>query len=237
MHGNSNSQTVLLREMLAHLGVAWHMAPGEAEAECVQLQKLGIVDAVWTEDADAVMFGGDTVLRFQYTPSKKKDNYKVRVYRSAANLALFPCLDRAGLVLFAVICGADYDMPGLPGGGPELAIMAAKNGFGKRLIDALEDNTLPAWRDRLEGFLDSVRRSHIKVPEGFPDAQVVKNYYKPLVSTEQNLQVLQSKWWNQSFNEETLWPFLGSRCPPSFRHFHLDYGRADCGSQHASISG
>ena len=62
--------------MLDHMGVTWHKAPGEAEAECVELETLGIVECVWTEDADALMFGAKAVLRFQYTTKGIKDNYK-----------------------------------------------------------------------------------------------------------------------------------------------------------------
>jgi Holliday junction resolvase YEN1 len=36
-----------LRMMLDELCMPWHTAPGEIEAECVRLQKLGLVDAVW----------------------------------------------------------------------------------------------------------------------------------------------------------------------------------------------
>jgi Holliday junction resolvase YEN1 len=31
---------------MEHLGIPWHKAPGEAEAECAEVQKLGVVDAV-----------------------------------------------------------------------------------------------------------------------------------------------------------------------------------------------
>ncbi|KAF2218635.1 PIN domain-like protein, partial [Elsinoe ampelina] len=38
----------LLKSMLDHFGVQFIVAPGEAEAECARLQRLGIVDAVWS---------------------------------------------------------------------------------------------------------------------------------------------------------------------------------------------
>ena len=37
-------------------------APGEAEAELAQLNKLGIIDAVLTDDGDALVFGAETVI-------------------------------------------------------------------------------------------------------------------------------------------------------------------------------
>jgi Holliday junction resolvase YEN1 len=41
---------------------AWQ-APGEAEAELAALSKLHLVDAIITEDSDAVVFGATTILR------------------------------------------------------------------------------------------------------------------------------------------------------------------------------
>lgn len=46
-------RTRLLRQVLDHLKIPHHEAPGEAEAECAAMQRLGIVDAVWTDDSDA----------------------------------------------------------------------------------------------------------------------------------------------------------------------------------------
>jgi Holliday junction resolvase YEN1 len=38
-------------------------APGEAEAELASMSRLGIVDAIITEDSDAIVFGATTILR------------------------------------------------------------------------------------------------------------------------------------------------------------------------------
>lgn len=38
-------------------------APGEAEAECCHLQKLGLVDAVWSQDSDYLMSGSQLWIR------------------------------------------------------------------------------------------------------------------------------------------------------------------------------
>lgn len=44
-----NKSTDLLQKTLDMLGVSWHKAIGEAEADCAELQKRGVVDAVWIE--------------------------------------------------------------------------------------------------------------------------------------------------------------------------------------------
>jgi Holliday junction resolvase YEN1 len=38
-------------------------APGEAEAELAQINKAGLIDAVLTDDVDALVFGATCVLR------------------------------------------------------------------------------------------------------------------------------------------------------------------------------
>ncbi|KAH9209001.1 PIN domain-like protein, partial [Leptodontidium sp. 2 PMI_412] len=70
-HADSDKYTGLLRKTMDHHNVAWHKAPAEAEAECATLQKLGIVDCVWTEDADAFVFGAHTVLRVTTSTSPR----------------------------------------------------------------------------------------------------------------------------------------------------------------------
>jgi len=56
-HGYHGRETALLKDTLDALGIPHHQALGEAEAECAALQKHGIVDAVWSEDSDTMMFG------------------------------------------------------------------------------------------------------------------------------------------------------------------------------------
>lgn len=52
-----------LKEMLQYFRIPHHEAPGEAEAECARLQQLGVVDAVFSQDSDSLMFGCDLLVR------------------------------------------------------------------------------------------------------------------------------------------------------------------------------
>lgn len=47
----------LTHQLLDHLKIPYHQAPGEAKAECAKLQSMGVVDAAWSDDGDASMFG------------------------------------------------------------------------------------------------------------------------------------------------------------------------------------
>lgn len=52
-----------VKKMLTLMGVPVIQAPGEAEAQCSYLNKIGKVDAVCTEDTDSLVFGTQLLLR------------------------------------------------------------------------------------------------------------------------------------------------------------------------------
>jgi flap endonuclease-1 len=51
------------KKMLSLMGIPVVQAPGEAEAQCSYLNKIGKVDAVCTEDTDSIVFGTQLLLR------------------------------------------------------------------------------------------------------------------------------------------------------------------------------
>lgn len=62
-------------------GIPYLEAPSEAEAECAQLFKDGLVDFIFTDDSDIFLFGGDKV--FKNVFSSKRD----MVYYEMNNVA------------------------------------------------------------------------------------------------------------------------------------------------------
>lgn len=202
----SEDEVKLLKETLEKLAIPWHKAPAEAEAECAQLSKLGIVDAVWTEDSDALMFGAEVVIRFLSTPTGTKDIDNVRIYRSRDILKQYPMLDREGLVLFAVLSGGDYEQTGLRGCGPDRVLDAAKAGLGRTLCRTSDSGGLRAWREQLEAHF----RGKIDVPSGFPHPQHLKDYNTPLVSKVDVLRSIHQRW-DSPLDERALFLFLGRR--------------------------
>ncbi|THY72605.1 hypothetical protein D6C87_02468 [Aureobasidium pullulans] len=121
----------LLRKSLDHLKIPHHRAPAEAEAECARLNELGIVDAVWTDDGDALMFGAKVLIKEhrEGKTAKKSDNL-VRIYRADV-IEQKHRINRQGLILFALLSGGDYDTKGLPGCGPMAALEAAQFDNGR----------------------------------------------------------------------------------------------------------
>lgn len=210
----------LLKETVTSLGVKWHEAPGEAEAECSAMQSRGVVDAVWTEDSDAFMFGATLVIRFGHSKNGNVDINNVIVYRADKIQKKFSGLTRDGLVLFAVLKGGDYSKNGKSltncGAGLALKIATAKEEFGKELCNASVSD-FPAWRNRLREYLTRTQ-SRVEVPDSFPDPRIFSIYNKPLVSSNRILSDI-SHSWDPSFNEMRLQRVIA----PNFNFWVAEY--------------
>jgi len=100
-------RTRLLIQLLDRLRIPHHRAPAEAEAECAMLQQSGIVDAVWSDDADSLMFGATMLIR-DHRPedAKKNENKKdirlVDVFDAGRIKTLFG-LTQASILLFVLL--------------------------------------------------------------------------------------------------------------------------------------
>ncbi|KAF2703378.1 hypothetical protein K504DRAFT_507948 [Pleomassaria siparia CBS 279.74] len=195
----------LLKELLRYMRIPYHEAPGEAEAECARLQRLGVVDAVFSQDSDSLMFGCDFLIRDDRKAKEKggtdrsKDNTKknaklVKVIRGHEIRAAHN-FTREGLVLFAMLCGGDYDMKGLPQCGPAIAIRAIKEGLGEGLCLCRTKADCQRWREDLISWLP--RKYTGFVPFDYPDIKTLNKYNCPKVSTDEqllNLRGLRNGW-------------------------------------------
>jgi Holliday junction resolvase YEN1 len=206
--------------LLKQFGFPWHVAPGEAEAECALLQREGIADAVLSEDVDTLMFGSGVTLR-SWTPEgggSGKTPTHVNVYRAEETLA-GSGMDGQGMVLVALMSGGDYVPEGIPGCGPKVACDAARAGFGKELCDLRKSDKegLRAWRERLqheirtnESKFFSRKNPKLAIPDDFPNAEVMGYYTKPCVSSATKLaQLRESLKWDQSIDFPALRSFTG----------------------------
>lgn len=189
----------LLKQVLCCLGIPYQEAPGEAEAQCARLQKLGIVDAVWSQDSDCLMFGCSLWIHDQRVANDAsnmdrgkgnttKDRSYVRVVR-AKDMQDKLSLDREGLVLFAMLAGGDYHETGLRGCGAAIALSAVKEGYlAKTLCLCRNQRDCDNWRSGLAAFLRAEFPTRtLAIPTNFPDYEVLQNYYKPNVSTDKHL--------------------------------------------------
>ena len=188
-----------------------HNAPGEAEAECARLQSAGVVDAVMSNDVDALMFGSTwTVMNFSREGGSTTAATHVTSYQLASKLDdVCPPnvgLDRAGMILFAMLSGGDYIPSGVPKCGRKLAAEIAEAGFAKDLMEMIipeesdMDTKLSEWRERLQDELDEnisgyfqTKHKAVKIPETFPDPQIWEYYVHPVVSGIDDMELLRRR--------------------------------------------
>ncbi|MCJ1244840.1 hypothetical protein MMC30_002041 [Trapelia coarctata] len=207
---NSHSASLpnmLAKTMLDLFGFPYLTAPGEAEAECALLQREGIVDAVLSEDVDTLMFGSTMTMR-NWTSEGTRGNKSpthVNVYHSKATKNGKSGLDREGMILVALMSGGDYITAGIEGCGVKTACEAARAGFGHDLCKLSKKDavSLRQWKERLEYELRTnesgyfrVKHKKLKVPQKFPDKDVLGYYTHPVVSSNEKLSDLRNniKW-------------------------------------------
>lgn len=104
-----------LKDILLRNRMDYVQAPGDAEAECAWLQRLGVVDYVVSDDSDCLVFGAFKVLRLfnrfkEYVDDKpqasSEDYYVTPVHMDRVTEATG--LDRGRLVLLAILRGNDF---------------------------------------------------------------------------------------------------------------------------------
>ncbi|KAJ5588182.1 hypothetical protein N7537_010860 [Penicillium hordei] len=196
------------KDLIERFRFPWHEAPGEAEAECARLQQAGIVDAVMSNDVDALMFGSSfTIMNFsKESGSGSSSATHVTCYAMGqdGHPSNIP-LDRPGMILFAMLSGGDYLPSGVPKCGSKLAAEIAKAGFGEDLLQELVsqadvDTGLSEWRERLQYELEEnesgyFTRKHpaVRIPDVFPDRQILEYYAQPKVSSDEEMTFLRNR--------------------------------------------
>ncbi|KAJ6608480.1 PIN domain-like protein, partial [Mycena sp. CBHHK59/15] len=179
-----------LKGMIESFGYYFCDAPGEAEAELAQLNKLGFIDAIITEDSDALVFGATCIIR-TLGPSVAHNSliYTADSVENTDSVSLSP----GGLLLFVLLVGGDYNS-GIDGCGPMVAHALALHGLGDKLLDALTSSSgaaLDKWRDALRTELRTnssglLGKRHPKlaesIPSTFPDLEIAQSYLDPLTS-------------------------------------------------------
>lgn len=200
---NTTISQAQAKTLIRLFGFPVHDAPGEGEAECALLQRQGIVDAVMTEDVDAIMFGSTCTLRNWAAEGKsQKTPTHVDVYNvKDGNINGYT---REGLVLIAMMSGGDYLPDGIKGCGVKVAGEAALAGFGKELCRLKRTDTegRKAWKASLLHELSTNENKYFRVKhkalssvvtEEFPNMDVLRYYTRPVVSPLDALEPLRGK--------------------------------------------
>lgn len=177
------------KALLGFFGLPYITADGEAEAQCAELVRLGLVDGIVTDDCDVFLFGGTRVYKNMFNSNKFVECYL------AADIEKEITLGRISLINIAQLLGSDYT-EGLPGIGPITALEIISEFPGEDGLKAFRDwwvnaqahpseaSKLPA-KDFKRKF-QKTQGKKLFLPPGFPSPAVSDAYLNPRVdhSTE-----------------------------------------------------
>eukprot|EP00124_Ichthyophonus_hoferi_P000451 Ihof_evm3s17 gene=Ihof_evmTU3s17 len=103
------------KELLQLFGIPWVDSPAEAEAQCAQLERQGLIHATITEDSDTFLFGAKTVIKHAFSRGHAPEVYRMSDIKSNLHLS------RRELVDISMLSGSDYT-DGIYGVGPVTSV-------------------------------------------------------------------------------------------------------------------
>ncbi|RDL31115.1 uncharacterized protein BP5553_09904 [Venustampulla echinocandica] len=166
--------------LLRLFGIPYITAPMEAEAQCAELVRLGLVDGVVTDDSDIFLFGGTRVYKNMFNSNKFVECYL------ASDIEKELSLSRDPLISIAQLLGSDYT-DGLPGVGPVTAVEILSEfpnpstGLEefKAWWSSIQTPLAPPLSTERTVFRKKFRRSHatkLFLPSTFPSPAVAEAY-------------------------------------------------------------
>jgi DNA excision repair protein ERCC-5 len=179
------TQTMIseVQELLSLFGLPYITAPMEAEAQCAELLRLGLVDGIVTDDSDIFLFGGTRVYKNMFNQAKLVECYLSLDLESEFGLG------RDRLISIAQLLGSDY-AEGMPGVGPVTALEILSefdtlDDF-KQWWEAVQSGSRAARDDVQSPFRKKFRRNSAKIflPRTFPDPLVADAYLHPVVDSD-----------------------------------------------------
>ncbi|KAH0537929.1 hypothetical protein FGG08_005411 [Glutinoglossum americanum] len=173
------------QQLLKLFGLPYVTAPMEAEAQCAELVRLGLVDGIVTDDSDTFLFGGTRVYKNMFNQAKFVECYLANDLEKEFDL------DRRKLIGMAHLLGSDYT-DGLPGVGPVTALEILSE-FNSE--DGLKE--FKEWWHRIQigkpdrddlktSFRKKFKRNANKIflSPTFPDERVDMAYLEPSVDND-----------------------------------------------------
>ncbi|AEO53913.1 hypothetical protein MYCTH_2295852 [Thermothelomyces thermophilus ATCC 42464] len=172
--------------LLTLFGIPYITAPMEAEAQCAELVRLGLVDGIVTDDSDTFLFGGTRVYKNMFNSNKYVECYLAKDLETELSLS------REQLIALAQLLGSDYT-EGLPGVGPVTALEILSEFPGRDGLAEFRDwwqdvqnHGRPKEADADSPFRRKFRKAHatkLFLPVGFPNPAVFDAYLHPEVDS------------------------------------------------------
>ncbi|GAM84313.1 hypothetical protein ANO11243_023070 [Dothideomycetidae sp. 11243] len=172
------------QQLLRLFGLPYITAPMEAEAQCAELVRLGLVDGIVTDDSDCFLFGGTRIYKNMFNQAKFVECYLLPDLEKEFDLT------RAKLIGIAQLLGSDYT-EGLTGIGPVSALeilseFADLVAF-KEWWTGVQEGRIPKSEDMARPFRKKFRKTNttkIFLPPAFPDPRVELAYLEPEVDSD-----------------------------------------------------
>jgi DNA excision repair protein ERCC-5 len=170
------------QQLLRLFGLPYVTAPMEAEAQCAELVKLGLVDGIVTDDSDIFLFGGTRVYKNMFNQGKFVECYLLSDLERDFNL------DRQKFINLAHLLGSDY-AEGLPHVGPVNALELLSEFPGDHGLEEFRDWWISVQQGRApkdageSEFRRKFRKNSTKIflPNDFPNRVIDQAYLKPEV--------------------------------------------------------
>ncbi|KAF8177432.1 PIN domain-like protein [Pholiota molesta] len=189
--------TLPFQKFIEAFGFSWYMAPGEAEAELAELNRRDQIDAIISEDSDAMVFGARCVIRMK---NVQEVGDRITVF-DVKSIEAHPdvSLDHGALFFMAILCGGDYHKAGLSGCGWKTACRLARTELAHSLFVVAVSSPshealrafLPEWRESFRTLLAQDPDNKLgkrypslaqKVTDEFPCTDVLLQYAQPVTS-------------------------------------------------------
>uniref|UniRef100_A0A183BV61 XPGI domain-containing protein n=1 Tax=Globodera pallida TaxID=36090 RepID=A0A183BV61_GLOPA len=156
--------------LLTLLGIPFIQAPAEAEAQCVELERLGLVDGIVTDDSDVWLFGGRSVYRNMFSRKKHLQKY------CAEGIDRKFGLRRCEFIQLGMLAGGDYSR------GLEQALFSLKC-ISQWLLSGSNGHSAPesTRKTRLRRVIET--NNSKETIEKFPNDEVFETYAKPRVDS------------------------------------------------------
>ena len=136
-------------EMLSLMGIPAFRAMAEGEAQAAVMAANGQLDAVATQDWDALLYGAPVVIRNFTSDGSKKMGRIVRAQRIDLEQVLVDNeLSRDQLIDLAIMIGTDFH-PGIKGIGPKTGLKLIKEYGNIEAICSEKDKEIPERLDEI----------------------------------------------------------------------------------------